>query len=109
MEKKTQLAYNLRFNANNERHVNAAETLAMIAPRYKSSFVALAIETYIDSHPNGVDMNELLAIGKSGRRSYQPKSGIVENLNKQEDQAAREQSQLSDRMIDSALDFYNIE
>jgi hypothetical protein len=82
----------------------------MIAPRYKSSFMALAIEAYMASHPNGIDMCELLEVSRSGRKSYQPKAGIVENLNKSDQRkAAREESQLSDQAIDDAMDFYHIE
>lgn len=109
MDKKLQLACNLRFNPNNPHHAEAARMLSMIAPRYKTTFVSLAIEAYMETHPGGIDMNALFEAAKEGRKSYQPKSGIVENLNKKKEQAAREESQLSDRMIDNALDFYDIE
>lgn len=72
--RKIPLSCNLRFNVKNERHMKAAELLSMVGARYKTAFVALAVEAYINTHPSGIDMNELQEIQKDTWRKENTKA-----------------------------------
>ena len=52
---KEKLEYHLKLNGRNPTHVKAAQVLASVEKRYKSSFIALAIEYYMHQHPYGVN------------------------------------------------------
>ncbi len=108
MDKKVPLACNIRFNAKNPRHLAAAQALSMIAARYKTSFVSLAIEAYLEAHPMGIDVTELLESQKSPRKSYQPKVSIIENIARVETAAQEEHEAQSTQAISDAIDYYNI-
>lgn len=79
-EKNARLEYHLKFNARNPRHVSSARALASVDKQYKSSFIALAIEHYMKTHPMGISLEELLDVYRQSERTYQPKVPIVENL-----------------------------
>lgn len=111
------LDYHLKFNGRNPSHVKAARVLATVEKRYKSSFIALAIEHYLKAHPYGVSTQELMGIYRQSDRRYKPKVPISENLQKAGERALSEASvQLRDshghdetgNAIDKAMDFYDI-
>ena len=52
-EKSARLEFHLKFNGRNPRHVSSARALASVDKQYKSSFIALAIEYYMKTHPMG--------------------------------------------------------
>lgn len=49
----------------------------MVGARYKTAFVALAIESYLKSHPSGIDMNELSEIQKETWRPGNSKNSVM--------------------------------
>ena len=79
-EKNIRLEYHLKFNGRNPRHVNSALALASVDKQYKSSFIALAIEQYMQTHPMGVSLEELFDMYRQSERSYQPKNTISANM-----------------------------
>lgn len=103
MEKKIPLGCNLRFNSGNERHLKAAQILSMVGMRYKTAFVTLAIEAYLDANPMGIDMNALLDVQKNTVRSGVPKVSIQENIRRKKDLPQ------SNEAIKDGMNFYDIE
>jgi len=81
-EKSIRLEYHLKFNGRNPRHVKSALALVSVEKRYKSSFIALAIEQYMRTHPMGISIEELLGMYRQSERSYTPKAPITDNLQK---------------------------
>jgi len=79
-ENSARMEYHLKLNKRNPRHVDAALVLASVDKRYKSSFIALAIEHYMLTHPYGISLEELLDMYRQSGRSYQPKTPIAANL-----------------------------
>lgn len=62
------------------------------------------------AHPMGVDMAELLEAGKAAKRSYKPKSSIVDNRGDPENSVKQtDRVQVDRQVIDSAMDYYDIE
>lgn len=53
----------------------------MVGARYKTAFVALAIESYLKSHPSGIDMNELSEIQKETWRPGNSKNSVAKISN----------------------------
>lgn len=79
-EKSTRLEFHLKFNGRNPRHVSSARALASVDKQYKSSFIALAIEYYMKTHPMGISFEELMDMYRQSERTYSPKTPIAENL-----------------------------
>lgn len=79
-EKVMRLEYHLKFNERNPRHVNSARALASVDKQYKSSFIALAIEHYMKTHPMGISLVELMDMYRQSVRTYMPKVPIKDNL-----------------------------
>jgi len=111
---KEKLEFHLRLNKRNPGHVKAAQVLATVESRYKSSFIALAILHYMDAHPYGISSRDLLDVYRQSERGYKPKVPISENMRKAaERQLAEAPTQPSDKtgsdsVIDKAMDFYDI-
>ena len=115
-EKDLRLECHVKFNGRNPRHVRSALALASVNNRYKSSFIALAIEHYMEAHPLGIDLEELLNMYRQSERSYRPKAPISENLKNAHgqrrvaapsDERPSEDAGTSDA-INKAMDFYEI-
>lgn len=79
-DKKVRLEYHLKLNARNPRHVKSALALASVDKQYKSSFIALAIEHYMKTHPMGISFEEVLDMYRQSDRTYAPKTPIAANL-----------------------------
>jgi len=109
-ESGAQFDYHLRLNERNPRHVKAAQVLASVEKRYKSSFIALAIEYYMHQHPYGVNTKDLLDIYRQSERGYKPKTSISENLQKVGEPPLAEAPSKTEtnNAIDKAMDFYDI-
>ena len=115
-EKNIRLEYHLKLNGRNPRHIKAALALSSVDNRYKSSFIALAIEHYMQTHPFGISLEDLMGMYRQSDRTYQPKIPIVENLPKPgegrqltvppdtEDSGGTATSSA----IDKAMDFYGV-
>jgi len=108
------LEFHLRLNKRNPGHVKAAQVLATVENRYKSSFIALAILHYMGTHPYGIDTRALMDVYRQSERGYKPKVPISENIQKAgERQLSEAPTQSSDKtesdsVIDKAMDFYDI-
>ena len=117
-EKNPRLEFHLKFNRRNPRHMKAALALASVDRQYKSSFIALAIDQYMQSHPMGISLEELFDMYRQSERSYQPKIPINENLKKIQEEALSENPHTledntgkhseSTNAIDKAMDYYDI-
>ncbi len=118
-EQNPRLEYHLKFNGRNPGHVSAALALASVDKQYKSSFVALAIGHYMETHPMGISIDELLSMYRQTARSYQPKAPITENLKSARPRpstvappliTARENPEDTETggAIDKAMDFYDV-
>lgn len=75
-----QTNYHIRFNRDNEHHAQAAEYMSAVKSKYKTAFVAAAIEAYRNTHPYGIDYDELEEIQRSTWSPVTPKTPILENL-----------------------------
>jgi hypothetical protein len=118
-ENGVRLECHIKFNGRNPRHVCSAQALATVDNKYKTSFIALAIEHYMDAHPAGISLSELLSMYRQTERSYQPKIMIAENMQSGRAQSPlatvsptaaeghREDSETSGA-IDKAMDFYDV-
>ncbi len=113
------LEYHLKFNRRNPGHVSAAKALASVDKQYKSSFIALAIGHYMETHPMGISIDELLFMYRQTARSYQPKVPITENLKSARPRpspvappliSARDDPEKTETAgaIDKAMDFYDV-
>jgi len=92
-EKSTRLEFHLKFNGRNPRHVSSARALASVDKQYKSSFIALAIEYYMKTHPMGISFEELMDMYRQSERTYTPKTPIAENLQNGRGRSALEASE----------------
>ena len=110
MEKKLKLSCNLRFNTRNPRHVNAAKILSAVGPRYKTAFIALAVEAYQGQHPTGIDMQELSEVQRLtwGSCSKRKKCGDMNSVVIGQIDAQVQEAEESRIDIRQALDYYNI-
>jgi len=75
-----QTNYHIRFNRDNEHHSRAAEYMSAVKGKYKTAFIAAAIEAYRKAHPYGIDYEELEEIQKGSWSPVTPKTPILENL-----------------------------
>ena len=116
-EKGVNPEYHLKFNRRNPRHMKSALALASVDKQYKSSFIALAIEHYMKTHPLGISLEELMDMYRQSERSYQPKTPIASNLkNTLRRPAAADSPPVGEShdeaetssAIDKAMDFYDI-
>ena len=116
-KKQANLEYHLKLNRKNPRHVRSAEVLASVDKRYKSSFIALAIEQYMEHHPMGISVDELIKMYRGADRSYTPKVPIQRNLEAGKPQAdtaiqegaqAAQEDAATGEAIDKAMSFYDI-
>lgn len=113
---KIKLEYHLKFNARNPRHLRSAAVIASVDKRYKSSFIALAVEQYMQTHPMGINHAELMELYRQTDRSYQPKATIFENIQKAKIESSTPSEKAVDvyhkneatAAIDKAMDFYDI-
>ena len=109
MENKIAMSCNIRFNAKNSRHMKAAKVLSMIGLRYKTAFIAVAIEAYLKNHQDGIDSQELCEVqretwgGKPKNDVNLPAKGIISLPS----EPARKPDESQDN-INKALDYYNI-
>ena len=117
-DKNVRLEYHLLFNERNPRHVRSAQALTSVDKRYKSSFIALAIEHYMQTHPMGISLDELMKMYRQSERTYQPKVPIAANLakagNRTVSTAPPETAEPADAAetssaIDKAMDFYDVQ
>jgi hypothetical protein len=117
-EKAVRLECHIKFNGRNQRHVSSARALASVDQKYKTSFIALAIENYMKTHPMGISIDELLAMYRQSDRSYMPKATITETRHNGRSQlpsasppnrleAAQEDAEAGGA-IDKAMDFYDV-
>ena len=117
MEKRPQNSLHLRFNAANDRHQEAAAYLANVKAKHKTALVTAAIEAYRQSHPFGVDYQELEVIQKQTWRGFKPKSPIQDNLRnitqriipKNINPPQKSIDSKSDNAIDRAIDLYDLD
>jgi hypothetical protein len=116
-DKNVRLECHVRFNRRNPRHVEAATALASVDKQYKSSFIALAIEHYMETHPMGISQVELLDMYRQSERTYQPKSPIAANLTKAVKRTVSSAPPATAKpaddaetssAIDKAMEFYNV-
>jgi hypothetical protein len=114
-ENRVPVEYHLKFNERNPRHINSALALASVNRRYKSSFIALAIEYYMQTHPLGISQTELLDMYRQSDRTYQPKTPISANLTKTSKRPAAvpvtegaHDDAATSNAIDKAMDFYDV-
>ena len=118
-EKSVRLEYHLKFNGRNPGHVSAAKALASVDKQYKSSFIALAIGHYMETHPMGISIDGLLSMYRQTERSYLPKTPIAQNLQNARPRpspvspppiAVRDHQEDADTggAIDKAMDFYDV-
>ena len=117
-EKAVRLECHIKFNGRNQRHVSAARALASVDNKYKTSFIALAIEHYMNTHPMGISLDELMAMYRQSDRTYRPKATISETKHNgrsrspvtsppKSTEATREDSETGG-VIDKAMDFYDV-
>jgi hypothetical protein len=120
-ERDVQTNYHIRFNPKNDRHLSAASYLTSVRGKYKIAFLAAAIEAYRQTHPHGVDYEELEEIQKRSWRPIQPKVPILENLTRKWEQEPARAAPVpirisedrgdaqADEAIDKAMSHYGIE
>ncbi len=116
--KTLRLECHIKFNGRNIRHVEAARALASVENKYKTSFIALAIEQYMDAHPLGISLDELMAVYRKSERAYRPKATIAENRQKPRCKppavapasmpTAEPEDAEAGGAIDKAMDFYDV-
>lgn len=89
--------------------------LAAVGPKFKTAFITLAIEAYMDANPLGINMNSIQEVQKSKGRAPAPKVSISENLirkdltrTKHEKNPEEPETEISDTM-ESGCVFYDIE
>jgi hypothetical protein len=118
-ERPARLEYHLKFNGRNPGHVSAAMVLASVDKQYKSSFIALAIGYYMESHPMGISIEELLSMYRQTERGYLPKTPIAENLQNGRPRSSpmapppipardTQEDAGTGGAIDKAMDFYDV-
>ncbi len=116
--KEIRLECHIKFNGRNPRHVEAARALASVENKYKTSFIALAIEHYMDAHPLGISLDELMTVYRKSERAYRPKATIAENRQKPRCKSptatpapmsdAEPEDAEAGGAIDKAMDFYDV-
>ena len=117
--KKSSTDLHLRFNSDNKRHREAAVFISTVKQKQKTALITAAIEAYRTAHPHGVDYVELEAIQKETWSGFLPKVSILENLKKKHEAAVpvvtpapaawNHSDVASDKAIDQAIDFYNLD
>ena len=114
---KIPLSCNLRFNVKNERHMKAAELLSMVGSRYKTAFVALAVEAYINTHPSGIDINELREVQRdTWHNEKEPSDGNTKKIIKDACKISEaalpvvndSEPDKNGEAVKTAMNFYNI-
>lgn len=114
--------FHIHFNPGNKYHLLAAGYMETVKGKYKTAFIAAAIEAYRQLHPHGVDYRELEEIARESWESFQPGTPILENLERRkaarnaaqpvppEKPAAREENTSAEveEAISNALDYYSV-
>ena len=80
MGKDPDWSLHLRFNPRNPHHQRAAEYLSIIKGKYKTAFIAAALEAYLEQHPYGPDYRQLEEIRLASYHGFLPKKPVRENL-----------------------------
>lgn len=80
MGKDPDWSLHLRFNPRNPHHRRAAEYLSIVKGKYKTAFIAAALESYLEQHPYGPDYRRLEEIRLASYQGFLPKRPVQENL-----------------------------
>lgn len=80
MGKDPDWSLHLRFNPRNPHHQRTAEYLSIIKGKYKTAFIAAALEAYLEQHPYGPDYRQLEEIRLASYHGFLPKKPVRENF-----------------------------